>query len=367
MNSSAEDSEFVIDDAVSVDSTEAAETPPDSDALPEDLPPVEPPSAGFIMQLFLVPGLIVAAVIGFWFLFVRMGNSDQDWRSRVAELRSNNEHRRWHGATGLAQLLRADIELGEDGQKLASNPHIATELTDMADELLAAPAEDEELIYQLSFVLTTLGWLGSHEKVLPVLIEATDAKRDTKIRSDAIRSIAVIAGRASEKKQPLDLPDLRDCLLEVSRDQKPLIRQLGAYALGLIPGDEVDQRLRVMVDDGDRNTRVNAALALGRRQMTDGFPVLIDILRSCDEPVDPSRFDGKTETERKAQAVNQEKLNAVSVLNALHALSEIHELLDDSQRVETVAALKTISNEAEYIRIRIKAGETLRLLQADKS
>ena len=40
----------------------------DSAALPQrpelsdDLPPVQPPSAGFIVQLFVVPGLIVLAV-----------------------------------------------------------------------------------------------------------------------------------------------------------------------------------------------------------------------------------------------------------------------------------------------------------------
>ena len=37
-------------------------------SLPEDLPPVEPPSAGFILQLFLIPGLIVAVVFGVWCL-----------------------------------------------------------------------------------------------------------------------------------------------------------------------------------------------------------------------------------------------------------------------------------------------------------
>ena len=84
--------------------TEAVANPdtPDSiddpaDGLPENLPPVQPPSAGFIMQLFLVPGLIVAAVIAVWALFGKLSASEQDWRHLVAEVRSNNEHRRWRG------------------------------------------------------------------------------------------------------------------------------------------------------------------------------------------------------------------------------------------------------------------------------
>ena len=49
-----------------------------ADSLPDDLPVVEPPSAGFILQLFMVPGLIVAAVIGVWALFGQISSSEQD-------------------------------------------------------------------------------------------------------------------------------------------------------------------------------------------------------------------------------------------------------------------------------------------------
>ena len=42
--------------SISPDSPAPAADPP-----PRALPPVEPPSAGFIVQLFLVPAIIVAA------------------------------------------------------------------------------------------------------------------------------------------------------------------------------------------------------------------------------------------------------------------------------------------------------------------
>ena len=77
-------------------------------AAPEDLPPVQPPSAGFIMQLFLIPAIIVAAVIGIWVLFGRMAGAEQDWRQLVQDLGSENEHRRWRAASGLAHMLNAD-------------------------------------------------------------------------------------------------------------------------------------------------------------------------------------------------------------------------------------------------------------------
>jgi hypothetical protein len=66
--------------------------------LPEDLPPVEPPSAGFIIQLFVVPGLIVLAIVGVWALFGKLASGENDWQARLVELRHPNEHRRWRGA-----------------------------------------------------------------------------------------------------------------------------------------------------------------------------------------------------------------------------------------------------------------------------
>ena len=70
--------------------------------LNEELPPVKPPSAGFIVQLFLIPALIVAAVVGVWALFGKMAAGEQDWRELVDEIKNTNEHRRWRGANGLA-------------------------------------------------------------------------------------------------------------------------------------------------------------------------------------------------------------------------------------------------------------------------
>ncbi len=46
------------------------------------LPPVEPPSAGFILQLFVVPGIIVAIIVMVWLLFnwvARTGNDPREY------------------------------------------------------------------------------------------------------------------------------------------------------------------------------------------------------------------------------------------------------------------------------------------------
>ncbi|MBV8266772.1 MAG: hypothetical protein JO252_10645, partial [Planctomycetaceae bacterium] len=43
-----------------------------------DLPPVEAPSAGFIVQLFVIPAVIVAVVIVVWLLFGKLAGGERD-------------------------------------------------------------------------------------------------------------------------------------------------------------------------------------------------------------------------------------------------------------------------------------------------
>jgi HEAT repeat protein len=339
---------------------------PPTDGLPEDLPPVEPPSAGFIMQLFLVPGLIVCAVIAVWALFGKLSSSEQDWRQLVAEVRSNNEHRRWRGATGLAQMLRSDVELGESGNQLSTNPQIAKELATLLVELLNEPAQDEELTTQQSFLARTLGWLDSLEDSVPALIQATDEKHETIVRSDALRSLALIAGRAKDNEKPLDRPEVTDRLLEVSQDSDPLIRQVCAFTLGLIPGDRVNQRLRVLAEDRDANTRINAAMAMSRRGMPEAFDALLELLTTANEPVNPATMEGDTEVQKKIRARSQENMNQVVLGNALTALRDLADAITDEQRQQAIALCKPLSEDASNIKIRIEAGTTLRALSGEE-
>ena len=111
----------------------------DSLQLPDDLPPVQPPSAGFIVQLFLVPGLIVLVIVGVWVGVNRLASSEQDWRTLVADLQSPHEHLRWRGAFGLAQLLQADQRSLGSGPRLVANPEVAKELSQLLISELKPP------------------------------------------------------------------------------------------------------------------------------------------------------------------------------------------------------------------------------------
>ncbi len=75
---------------------------------PDDaLPPVEPPSAGFIVQLFVVPGVIVVVVVMIWVMFNWLAQKGNDRDAFVRALSRNNEAR-WQAAFNLANALRAE-------------------------------------------------------------------------------------------------------------------------------------------------------------------------------------------------------------------------------------------------------------------
>ncbi len=71
------------------------------------LPPVQPPSAGFILQLFVVPGIIVVVIVLVWLMFNWVARTGNDPDEYVAALRRNNANR-WQAAFGLAGSDRAE-------------------------------------------------------------------------------------------------------------------------------------------------------------------------------------------------------------------------------------------------------------------
>lgn len=299
---------------------ESAQIPQQDPAVPvdagDDLPPVKPPSAGFIVQLFLVPGLIVAAVVGVWALFGKMASSEQDWKILVQEIRQNNPHRSWRAAMGLAQLLKTDQDRGEAGQNLATNPEVADALTDLLEEKLELNSSDLEELQKQAFLTRALGMLDTPETVLPVLQQAMHSNVNddafTEIRKNAVASVAVMADRAADQdraagsehpgprlRKILEQPGLIDDVVAATMDDQELIRQLGAYTLGLLPTPAARQRLVVLAEDNAHEmTQLNAAISLARQNSTEGAPVFAKVLeRAADErgtPTESAAAEHKT-------------------------------------------------------------------------
>lgn len=318
-------------------------------ALPADLPPVEPPSAKFIVQLFVVPGLIVAAIVGVWLLFGKLASAEQDWQALLADMKSSNEHRRGRGAMGLAQALAADQNRKGDGPRLSTNPQVAQELSAFLADTLKSSSQEPAVIDQQAFLTRTLGMLDVPDAVLPVLREGMKETRDREVRKNAVLAVATIAFRATERGAPLTDASTLEELTAVSRDGDPLLRSSAAFALGLFPLELADQPLTILLVDSDSSTRANAAVAFTRLKSLKGLPVLRDVLQA-------------------AAALKQASPNGdaapIATAAALKAVSELAPQLDETARSEIVRDVTTISTDYPEPRIRLDAAQALATLRA---
>lgn len=328
----------------------------DAYRMPDELPPVQPPSAGFIVQLFLIPALIVLAVVGVWALFGRMAAGEQDWRELVDEIKNTNEHRRWRGANGLADLLATDLRLGERGQKLSSNPEIASALSNLLSEGLEKRSQREDDLKQQAFLAMTLGMSDVTDTTMPVLIKAMQPEQDREVRMSAIKAVAVAGGRAGERRGSLSDAPLIDALILTTRDEDVMLRQLGTFTLGLIPSSATNERLAVLLGDSDESTRINAAISLARLKSTVGLDVFRKIFRdaAAQKPgTDPAN----------AQA------DAFLLLSAKNSLKAIHDLsptLTPDERAEFVTLITPIAADHSEVRLRTDANDALMVLKGEK-
>ena len=77
-----------------------------------DLPPVKAPSAGFVVQLFVIPAVVVAVVILVWLLFGKLAGGERDPAEYVRRFRPASGD--WRSAFELASLIQNDVKLASN-------------------------------------------------------------------------------------------------------------------------------------------------------------------------------------------------------------------------------------------------------------
>jgi hypothetical protein len=268
------------------------------------LPPVQPPSAGFIVQLFVVPAVIVTVIIGVYLLFGQLASGEADWRQLVTNVGSENAHVRWRSALDLAQVLQDDALRKDKGQHLASSPEVAQALTVVLADLLKKTNLTEEEAQQTDYMLKAVGLLDIPETAVPVLLTATEGTRDGKIRKTALNSLAMICGRAFvERQKPVEMPTLTTRIIEVSQESELLSRHQATYILGTLTSPEARERLGALLEDPDQMTQLNAAVGFARQNSTQGLPVIERLfVEAAHWTLDPSAVtndeEGKQHFER---------------------------------------------------------------------
>ncbi|QDT01299.1 HEAT repeat domain-containing protein [Adhaeretor mobilis] len=259
----------------SLPSPSSSDEPPAGSVAADDLlPPVEPPSAKFIIQLFVTPMIIVACVVGVWLLIQWLANSGgEDPDKIVAALRSSNQAR-FQQAERLSHMLQAEGRYPE----LKTNSKLLGKLADLLIEQVDAPGEGEGDITMRIFLAKSLGEFHVDDG-LPALIATAQRDKERDVRRFAVNGIAVLASTVPD----LDRPELRELLRSLADSDDQLLRSEAAFAAGVLAAApeanaEYRELLAALAEDFYPDARYNAALGLARAGDLRAVPVLQEML-----------------------------------------------------------------------------------------
>jgi hypothetical protein len=277
--------------------------------VPTDLPPVEPPNAGFVVQLFIIPAIVVCVVIGVWLLFGKLAGGERDVNEYVRIIRSESANRRFRAAYELASLIHNE-------KSLRSDPKLLGDLAELFENELSDKNGDNAEAKQ--FLAVALGLFdidagqstsGKPIQALPVLARGLSADQPTAVRRASAESLARHAARLDGT---LETPEVIAPLAEASASDETELRLLATYALGFCGGDAAKAALRGRLSDSYRDVAFNAAFALIRRD----DPAVLDTLRELLSRTNLEQTIALENPTEKASTIEAFQIQALKSLQA---------------------------------------------------
>ena len=347
-----------------------AEKGTSSDASPPtDLPPVEPPTAGFILQLFVLPAVVVVVVIAVWLLFGKLAGGERDPIDYVRAIQSSNANQRYRAAFELASLIHNDRRLAEDRLLLGELTVVLGRELDRAEaaaDRLRSPdvqsdqADHEDPLPQyLALALGAFRTLeakteaGRPADPIATLARALGPRQPPPVRLAAAESLARQAARLEDG---LKAPEaVRALAAAADGDAPSALRERAVYALGFFGGEEAATALRLNLgpDQEDRSVRYNAAAALARRGDPAALAVVREMLttRDLEEVASPAVA---REAPNRIEVIELEALRALQ-----HAARAGHPDLARQLLPEATALTRS-----GLVSVRTEAAALVQLLQA---
>lgn len=317
---------------------------------PDDaLPPVEPPSAGFILQLFVIPAIIVFIIVSVWWMFNWLAQRGNDPASYVRALQRNNSAR-WQAAVNLASALQtAD---GSKPQSLKRDAAMAHTLSEMLAKEIETGGMEKDAVMLRMYLARAIGEFAVVDG-LPVLIKAAGTERDereTLVRQAAIEALAVrhenLRRFDPESLGKMPLAEIDRVLDSAAEHSDSRVRSAAAFTFGVIGSDAGRGRLIRMADDPYPDVRYNAATALARLGSTKGTETLLEML-------DAKEHAGiKIEKEEEARLYKR----AMILTNALEAVSQLAARDSKTDLSRLAAAVDKLTGDATVPRsVQLKA------------
>ena len=295
----------------------------------DSLPPVEPPSAGFLVQLFLVPAIIVAIIVCVWLAFHWLAHLGNDPQAYVRTLRRSNEGR-WQAALNLANDRR-----GPGGAAIKTDETLASELGRiLSDEVTSGRSGEQSETLRL-YLCRALGEFAIPAAADPLITQA-ERVADPQTSRAAVEALAVLttnlvaAGRAAEAP-----PGIVSAVVTASRSDDTSLRGAAAFTLGVVGGDEaVDRLVQLAADDND-DVRYNAALGLARQGRDEALDTLAEMLTLEDIAPAPGSDDPAAQSQRYKRA-----LVVINALRGVAALVDASSAPPPAMILERIEALQ---------------------------
>lgn len=324
---------------------------------PDDaLPPVEAPGAGFLLQLFVVPAVIVMVIVLVWLMFQWIARGSDDPHQLIDKI-SLPTKSRFQAASQLANVLR-----GKGHENFKKDPDAAEKLARILRTEIEAGSTDESAVNLRMFICRALGKFRV-ENGMDVLLLAAQTQNDEEeiwVRRHAISAIAERAEHAASEDPPrvLDHPGLVPAMLELADDEEYMVREATAVAMSWLGHDELLDKLRQMLEDPYPNVRYNAAINCARLGDERAVGVLVEMLDPYNAGVMLEKPKDK-KNEEKFQILKRQSI-LINALRAIELLEEANPMADLSVLAPALEALTKADVDPQ---IRIQATGALNRLR----
>ncbi len=339
---------------------------PSDNRSADDLPPVEPPNAGFLLQLFVVPGVIVSVIVLIW-MTLSYVTRPSDPSVYLKDLRSSGE-RRWIAANNLANAIHM-----ERYAEFKNNHETAKELAAILDEELDRTDKyrmDPKQIDLRKWLCKLLGEMHVDDG-LEALLRAATTQRDAQeavVRQWSIEAIALLADNIAQdvSRAKLEHEELLPTLVKLTRDEDESIRIAATFAIGVVGGEAAQPHLQRLLNDTSARVRHNAAIRLATQGDLSSVEVLAEILDPEEQVALLKRLMGKKPDEIKNEkqwAYRLEQIQTTAIVNALRATQELAKKQPGNDQVKSLLpVLRSLAATEIDFRLKQEIDETIEKL-----
>jgi hypothetical protein len=338
---------------------DASEGPLGSHFPDEQLPRVSPPSAGFLIQLFLIPMLIVGIIVLVWLMFswlAHLGTRPEELAADLEKLNAGS----WQKALTLAHMLR---DPGND--QLRHDAVLAARLSSALESQLEQGSDGQDQVWLRMWLSRALGQFEI-DAVVPALVKATVVEHspaDIDVRRAALQAIGLLADRLGGERlrdQPGLLAALKQAAQDSSDDpaeeqKRGQLRAAAACAVGIVGGEEAIEQVVRTLGDPYPDARYNAATGLARHGDARAMPRLLEMLRANN--AEAVAFEEGAERVWKQSLVWE---------NGLRASRELVRQNAHAKREQLAAAVRRLGEINLPAAVRVERVETLRILEGER-